>query len=397
MTQLKQLWAHPTLRRYGVIAFAALCLITGFQRQASAAWFEAKGQAVVFDQNKEAALSSATQDAIKHALLFAGASIHSVQTLTNGLLSSDQFEIRSGGEVNQLELVSEQWSGDIVTVTIRANIYPQGESCDAAQFSKSIVSTYFPIKNRQQATDGRIHQLGEALPVRFKSVLAQQADFVSIDHIADYSAKWTDTRLDQQVPEFARQESSQFVLAGQINDISIDRETSSKLAFWKRDKATRYFDMDVKLLDGISGAVLFTQNYRMSAPWTYDRFDTADVFGQAFWNSPFGTELERTLERLATDLDGVLICQPATGRVLTVDNNRVTVSMGQAQGLKVGDKLSLYQMSEFIDTYGNKHLKYNIHPDPVIVVSSYVDNAIVESANGSLLTNIQPNDFVAKR
>lgn len=379
------------------ILIAVVFLFSIPERQASAAWFEAKGQAVVFDGNKQDALNEATKDAIKHAMLFAGASIHSVQTLTNGLLSSEQLEITASGEVNQLELVSETWSGDVVTVMIRANILPQQQTCSSADFSKSIVSTHFPINKRNQATDGRIHNLGNAIPERLKTIMMADPNQAIIDHVANYTANWTDSNIDQQAPEFARQEHTQFVLSGQIKDISVERQRPGSLAFWKSATATRYFEMDIKLLDGITGAILLNQNYHFAAPWKFDRFTSVDVFSQSFWNSEYGIQLEDTLKQIATDLDMTLICQPSTGRVLNVVNNQLTVSIGQANGLKVGDKLSLYQVSEYTDTYGKSHLKYNIHPEAVIVVSSYVDNAILEPADGSLLSNIQPNDFVAVR
>ncbi|MFT5313041.1 MAG: hypothetical protein ACI8Z9_001525, partial [Paraglaciecola sp.] len=53
-------------------------------------WFEASGQAVIKNGNKEVARQRATQEAIKQALLFAGASVDSVQHMANGLLQDDR-------------------------------------------------------------------------------------------------------------------------------------------------------------------------------------------------------------------------------------------------------------------------------------------------------------------
>ena len=66
---------------------------------ASAIWFEASGQAVITNGNKHLARQEATQEAIKQSLLFSGASVTSVQSMAQGLLQDDRFEVRSSGEV----------------------------------------------------------------------------------------------------------------------------------------------------------------------------------------------------------------------------------------------------------------------------------------------------------
>ena len=104
---------------------AVICLFAFLVGQANAVWYEATGQAVVRNGDKETARHAATQEALKQAMLFAGASVHSVAKLTNGLLKNEEMTIRSTGEVEQLELVDEVYSGDVITVSIRADIFPR--------------------------------------------------------------------------------------------------------------------------------------------------------------------------------------------------------------------------------------------------------------------------------
>ena len=118
--------SRTTLAKFFNIAVAVVCLLVFFIGQAHAAWYEATGQAVVLDGNKEAAKRTATQEALKQAMLFAGASVHSVAKLTNGLLKNEEMTIRSTGEVNQLELVNETFNGEVITVRVRADIFPKG-------------------------------------------------------------------------------------------------------------------------------------------------------------------------------------------------------------------------------------------------------------------------------
>jgi len=109
----------------GVIA----CLSLGIIGQVDAAWFQASGQAVIINGDKQLARQQATQEAIKQALLFAGASVTSVQQLTNGLLKDDRFEVRASGEVNRIELIDEIYHDDFITVSIRADVFPEAAKC----------------------------------------------------------------------------------------------------------------------------------------------------------------------------------------------------------------------------------------------------------------------------
>ena len=109
-----------------------------------AAWFESSGQAIIENGNRQLARQKATQEAIQQALLFAGASVRSVQKMTNGLLQDDSFEVRSGGEVNSLELIDEIYSGGYVTVSIRADIFPQETQCKSSDYHKSVSTAWYP-------------------------------------------------------------------------------------------------------------------------------------------------------------------------------------------------------------------------------------------------------------
>ena len=57
---------------------------------ASAIWFEASGQAVITNGNKQLARQEATQEAIKQALLYDGADVTGVQSLARGVPQDDR-------------------------------------------------------------------------------------------------------------------------------------------------------------------------------------------------------------------------------------------------------------------------------------------------------------------
>ncbi|QJR81796.1 hypothetical protein CA267_014030 [Alteromonas pelagimontana] len=378
---------------------AVLFCLPGFWHgQVSAAWFEAQGQALITNNNKEMARHQATQEAIKQALLFAGASVKSVQTLTNGLLANDSLQVTAEGEVNNVELISENWHQDFVTVKIRADIFPQARSCPAATFTKNIATTYFPIQNREQAVDGQLEKLSQSVVRKLRDQFAALSDSVSINGIAPYTAQWFDRQVLEQAPALARQQKSQFVLAAVITDLSIHRPApSSALAFWKSDTAERRFSININLIDGMNGATLLEKDYVLNAPWEYDRFAKVDVTSAAFWGTEYGQRLIALLTDVVENVKEILICQPATGRVIDVNNERIQVSIGREHGIKVGDELFLYQTKQVKDPHGLSFLQYNLYPTKVKVTAAYADSATVEALDNGILVNIQPNDFVAKR
>ncbi|MBU3022144.1 flagellar assembly protein T N-terminal domain-containing protein [Aestuariibacter sp. A3R04] len=364
--------------------------------QTSAAWFEAQGQALIQQGNRAAAKERATEEAIRHALMFAGASVQSVQMLTNGLLSEDSLKIRASGEVQNLELIDEYWHDGYVTVKIRADIFPNVAQCHAAAFQKTLVTTWFPLENRQQAQDGQIHQLSEAAPRFLQQQFRSQAEYASLIRIEPYTVKWSEANVLSQAPSLARLSRAQYILAAVITDVSLHRPPSSALAFWKSDDATRQFAMNVFLVDGMNGAMLIQEQYRTEALWEFDRFTPVDVTGDVFWRSQYGQAITQLFTRVVEDVDQILTCQPATGRVLAVEGDQLQVSLGRAHGIQPGDELTLYKTNQVIDPQGMQFLQYQLYPTKVKVVNASVDNATVVAVNGGILANIQPNDFVAK-
>lgn len=348
--------------------------------------------------NKVQAKQQATQEALRQAMLFAGASVTSVQQLTNGLLNSERLEISASGEVKELQLVSETWHDNYVTVRIRADIFPAEQYCDSAGYMKTIATSYFPVMQRQHTQDGQIQEIGQQLALHLQSAFDSSAQYGVITAIEPYTVRWQARQVRAQATALATQTRSQFVLTGVIEDISVHRPNHSSLAFWKDSDPTRSFRFKTILIDGVNGAPIFSKTYSMSAEWEFDKFAQLDASTHAFWQSAFGKALHEQVQQMLSDIDLSLACVPATGRVIQVAaNNELSVSLGRQHGVMVGDELALYQMQEVNNPRGETFLQYRIHPVTVTVVEAYADNALVKASDDSLLGNIQPNDFVAKR
>ncbi|MEW9797613.1 flagellar assembly protein T N-terminal domain-containing protein [Alteromonas sp. CYL-A6] len=378
-----------------ILVVACLFILPAWQ--VSAAWFEASGQAVIVDGDKASARQQATEEAIKQAMLFSGASVRSIQTLTNGLLSDDRFQVASTGEVAQLELIDEVWDNDYVTVTIRADIFVQASQCSVAAYRKTLSTTVFPVSNRQHMQDGQIQSLPEVFVRRLQERFRDTSDTVSLHYIAPYAAQWGEATVAAQAPALARQTKTQYVIAAELSDLSVERHAATMLTFWQGEQAKRHFGILIRVIDGMNGGTLLEKQYRTSAPWQQDRFTNVDVTSQTFWQSPYGRAVSKVANSIVTDITDAVACQPLIGRVILAQGDQLQVSLGRDHGVSVGDELFIYKTRQITDAFGQHFQQYNIYPGKVRIVAAYADTSTVEPVEGAILSNIQPNDFVAFR
>ena len=364
---------------------------------AFAAWFSATGQAAILNGDRVAAREQATEEAIKQALLFAGASVRSVQQMTNGLLMDDHLEIRSSGEVNTIELIEEVYEDGYVTVSIRADIFSQESQCSAADYTKRIATTYFPMRYGAQASDGQIHAFGEAAAKRLQETFSNISTNIQISAIEPYALNWHTTNQAMQAVRLSEKTDAQYVLAVSIDDISVQRNRSSAFSFWKGDHAVRNFTYSLTLINGASGESLLSKQYRLSEAWEFDSTATVDVHSDVFWRSRFGKAVLESMQQTVIDLDEFATCEPTMGRILAVANNQLQINLGKNQNVQAGDQLTLFSVQHVQDTFGQQYKQFVLHPTPLIVTQVFADTATVASRDRSLLVNIQPNDYVARQ
>ncbi|MGB3724241.1 MAG: flagellar assembly protein T N-terminal domain-containing protein [Glaciecola sp.] len=362
-----------------------------------AAWFSATGQAVVINGDRDHARKQATEEAIKQALLFAGASVRSVQQMTNGLLMDDHLEIRATGEVNTLQLIDEVYADGVVTVSIRADIFAQDNQCSAADYTKKISTTYFPIMYQAQAADGQVQKLGEATALKFKTLVQQLTPNMQISHIEPYVFDWQRTNVPLQAKSLANKTNTQYVATIILNDISVERYTPNGFNPFRGEDSIRSFNFTLNLINGATGEQLYSQNYDSAAPWDFAFTDAVDVSSQRFWRSQYGKHVQKMLQQSITDLEEFAVCQPTMGRVLAVANNQLQINLGRTHQVQVGDQLTLFNVKQITDTFGQEYRQFVLHPTSLVVRQVFSDTATVEAIDRSLLGNVQPNDYVARQ
>lgn len=367
---------------------------------ASAIWFEASGQAVITNGNKQLARQEATQEAIKQALLFSGASVTSVQSMAQGLLQDDRFEVRSSGEVSDIELINETYEGDVVTVSIRADIFPQDMQCQAADYKKNIVTAWLPLANRQQATIGNVFGIGKPIAGMLKEEFNTYARYTHVSGVQPNYLSPNMPKLSRKAMDLARKEQAQFVVLGEIQNLSVDEPETSYadyLTFWNKSSVMRHIAIHVKLIDGATGELLMDNVFRGEAQWPFDRFESLDVNSAKLWRSSFGAGVKQVVQSIAQQVDETLSCLPSYGRIIQVQNNQLSANIGASQGVKQGDQLKIFQMKQFFSVDGTAHYQYDIHPTTVQVAKVYHGHSILRPIGGVPLANIQPNDYVVRQ
>ncbi|MFQ3189483.1 MAG: hypothetical protein ACI936_000607 [Paraglaciecola sp.] len=380
-----------------IIQITTVLMLLVNSSPAIAIWFEATGQAIIHNGEKEAARQQATQEAIKQALLFSGASVKSIQSLANGLLEDDRFEIRASGEVNNIELIDEIYYDDYVTVSIRADIFPQEALCSASDYKKNIVTTWYSINKRQQAAVGNLYDFGKVLAERLQQETQNHSTYSFINRVEPYYLSPTDEEKKSIAFSLARKTNAQYVLFGEIVEFGVETSKNSGLAFWKSEQSKRNLTLSFSMYDGNSGEVVFQDTQDMSATWNFDPYKPVDSNSRLLWDSAFGTATENVIQSVARSIDDSVSCLPAFGRVLNVTGESLRINIGKHNGVKQGDKLTLFQVNQFFDAQNSSHRQFQLHPEEVVVRQVFAETAVVSSLTGAPLANIQPNDFVARR
>jgi hypothetical protein len=383
----------PSILRLFVLP--ALTLM--FSLVAQGAWFEASGQAVIHNGNKQAAKQQATQEAIKQALLFAGASVSSVLEMSNGLLKQDRVEIRSSGEVNDLQLISETYHDGFVSISIRADIFAQQTTCQAAQYQKDIITAWFPIKHQEQTSVGNMSGFGQTIAEHFKQQFNRHSRYSAISAVEPYYLSPDHRDIKSSVLSLARKTNSQYVLIGEINEFSVEQQSQNGLLFWRSAALVRNFTLQLGLFDGNTGEIITDKVSTMSAPWEFALHQQVNNSSPALWQSAFGNSVSTLLQENAQHIDETISCLPTYGRVLQVNDHQLTVNIGTNHGVQNGDELTLFKKSQFFDSSGNMHQQFHLHPQKVKVIDTFSTTAVVTSISAAPLANIQANDFVARR
>ena len=383
-----------------------LCLsfiVVAFSFSASAQLYEAQGQAIIEQDNIEGARVKAMENALKKALLVAGASVSSLQQVVNGLLTQDEISIRASGSVNAIELIDEVHTNNKVTVTIRADIFPQEKQCFSADFRKSLLMTRSKLMHREQANIGGVYPLGKSTTNLLSSKLKSNSRYIeakllnkNINEFSRLNKSMEFETIKKLSTSLADRTDSHYILYSEITDISFSNTAINNWQFWQSDIFSRNFAITIYIYNGTSGELTFEKEYKDAALWTFDKRETVDVYSQTFWQSDYGTMIDNTLNSLAKDIDDNIMCEPTQAKIVRVSGNNITFNLGKRHGVKVGDEFTLLHKSTFKSDVGIVYAGFEVSDYKVKVTSTLQQSATAVTPDASLLGNIQINDLAVR-
>jgi hypothetical protein len=312
-------------------------------------------------------------------------------------VEDDRFEIRASGEVNNIELINEIYNDDYVTVSIRADIFPQFALCSASDYIKNIVTTWYNIKKRQQAAVGNLYDFGKVLAEKIQKETQNYSKYSIINRVEPYYLSPSVQKKKTTAFSLERKTDAQYVLFGEIVEFGVETSITSSLSFWKGQQNKRNLELSFSMYDVNTGEKVFQNTQNISTLWNFDPHNVIDSDCRKLWNSSFGLETKKTIQLVVQSLDEAVSCLPTYGQVLKVSGENLIINIGEHNGFKQGDKLTLFQMNQFYDAQNFLYRQYQLHPEEVMVRQVFSETAVVASVTGAHLANIQPNDFVERR
>ncbi len=378
-----------------------LCLIS---LPLQAAWYKTIGSAAIINNDEEYARQQAIQDALRQAMLKAGASVSSIQKLSNGALTRDDFQIRANSEVRQYQLLDEEIRDARIFVRVRSYILADRSGCSGGLYAKDISLIRFNWQHKDDARYGQIYQLDRAVTRALFDRLGQQRQVFVTRSWLDNNLGVEPGKIQQGDSDFARQiqalavqTDSQYLIFGSIVDASLqqpDQGIADNIfpGAWFKTPLRR-FTLQLYLYDGLTGQLLEQPFYQTQANWTFDKEAVVDPISQDFWQSSYGMEITSTLNRITEELKGRLQCERPTARIIRIDGLDYHINLGKTNGLKVGDRFRILHKADFTDVNGQDHALRNAAAGTMEVTKVYPENAVLRPLSQYAAGNIQVSDL----
>lgn len=367
-----------------------------FSAMLNAQWFQSSGESSIINDDIESARKNALKKAVKDALLFSGGSISSLQQVNNGVLIENRLTLNSEGEIKALLINNEKIENNKIKVEIKVNIEAPQKACIGSHFPKSLSITRFKLNNPQQAIDGHLDAINKQLTQTIFNQLKLSPHTLNIRHLVNTPVKLGEKHHNENQVEtlraLATQTDSQYILYGEINDLSVKFESKNSLSYWFTNP-DRHFYLTVYLYDALQGLLISTKQYRAQAVWEYGKHERADLHSKQFWKKEYGQAILTLLDDVNSDLERQLQCLQPIAKIISVTNNSVQINLGQRNGLKLNDILSLSYSSNYTDQFGIERSMASEYQGAMEVIEVHEKSAVLQTVDHYPLANIQINDL----
>jgi hypothetical protein len=337
---------------------------------AQAVMLTGTGQAVIRNSDMDSARNEARRAALREVALQYESHIASEETLSNGIITDSRLTVAARAQARNVEIVRETRHGDLLRVTVRADMSASHSSCgagDAGRLKKKVAVTGFPVLHPQQAKIGRLEDAGEMLPQALVSLMRANGNFQvlaasKLRLFADLPNAPTRQAFDNRltnVSELARELGAQFLVSGVIRGMSIVDPSAWGTSVASRLKRrlglgnqNRRFILDMVIYDGFSGTPVHQKRFTTEALWDAPTGRSVGFGSAGFQQTSYGRAVAGLMRQMVASVDEALMCQPFMTRITRVDGEMVTLSSGASAGLRPGDELNLYRSYSHFDSPG---------------------------------------------
>jgi hypothetical protein len=376
-----------------IIAFVIILLISS---NLNAQWFQATASAAIINNDVEQARQQAIKKAVKDALLFSGGAISSLNQVNQGVLVENKLILNSAGEIKGLNIIEEKQTGSLLTVSLKVNIMAQNEHCFGSEFPKSIVVTRFAMNVPEQTTDGQIYDLHKKVGATFFNQLALSPNLFNLKKYIDtplkLGEKYNNNTLVENLNSISLQTDSQFVIFGELNDLSVKFDDKLSIDYWINNPV-RHFYMTVYLYDALQGKLIFSKQYRQKAKWEYAKEEKADLNSKLFWEYQYGQSILASLADANIDISENIQCIIPKARVIKVGSETVQINLGSQNGLRKDSIIELSYSSNYKDQFGIQRESASVAKQSMRVTEVHTDSAELTTVDDYPLSNIQINDI----
>jgi hypothetical protein len=360
-----------------------------------AEWYSGSGTAVIFDDNRQLARQQAAKQALRNVLLQGDVSLAALQLYRQEDLAEELFALHSSVPVSQIVILEEHERDGQLSITLKADVWPQANLCDDRSIAKALVLTPFSLSAGATQVALGNNALNTEINRRFTTAVQRSpADFLVKAITAEplfAPEQYQQGPAQQQLRNMAESAQAQFIVAGRLRNLSFGRQQAGLL---KKERWVRQFSLEVSVLDGVSGRQIQSQIYQTRTLWPFAMTTELDPASDQLWRSDFGIELQRLINEAVDDIAVALSCVRIKAQVIRVAGSSITISAGSRQGIKPGDTFSLLHSDSFTDSWGNSYAVTAENDSQLEVVRVYPDHAETRAVKSHYLAPVQVRDQV---
>ncbi|WP_192805096.1 flagella assembly protein FlgT middle domain-containing protein [Noviherbaspirillum aerium] len=358
----------------GYMAVAALAALAFTAPAVHAAPMEAEGAAPL-DKGIAYARQAAKDDARRQLALQRGAVVVSGEQMTSSGELLQSAAVRPAGQVGPASTVREWKSGDALHVLMQAgddagsgfglDEDEGGNASATASYRKKVLITPFRVTRPEHVADmddvplGMSRNLYERLG-RSGKLQPRLGKYV----VPNERMGATPEQTAAAVRQLARDNDSQFVLAGEV----VDAGTSTVKGFLS-STTTRNFEVRTSLYDGLTGVLIAERRIGRQGEGEVG-IGRHRPFGSAsFFSTAFGCVVDAVLGSAAAEMMQDLAPLPFTARIVRIENRKLIFDAGVTSAVQPGDKLIAYSRKPEWDVGAALHGAGGVPESPVATVS----------------------------